>query len=823
MRSTALPRALLLTSLLSAAVTSLAGTRREAGSHLAAETASDPASWVVVSATALDPRIEAQVNQLAAQNQAAVTVVKSRVQAASRHPALTIELRSATNARSFELDLERYARSSKPTPETIGEGYLLSGHYETAPGPFELRQLDITAISPEGFHNGLTRLGELLRELASRREGKFYPEPKTAMITTARRATSVQIADFPSFGVRGVVEGFYGTPWSHQDRLDILRFEGGHNMNSYYYAPKDDPYHREHWRDPYPPDRTAQLGELAQVARANFVDFCFAVSPGLSMAYSSDDDFAKLTEKLDSVGKLGISCYALFLDDVPEELQNPADKARFRSLAQAHAYIINKLYRHVVSLSPQNHLTVTPTTYTNGFGSRDYIRDLGAAVDPHVDLVWTGTEVVSPTITVAQTQDWSKLLQRSPLIWDNYPVNDYIRWRPFLGPLVGRDADLNLAVRGLVSNPMNEAHASMISLATIAEYLWNPAAYDPAASDRRALVAQYGQDAPQLLAPLLQSYSDYGWQDNVFKPLWALKRLPIDTPEMDRRLASMDSSLQAISARAGFEKLVAELSPFIGGTRARLQALAADPGFKRLNDGELQWNETYEVLTAARLAAAPALDGDFSKWQAGKIFSLQLLPPRGADSTAAANSSSSFGGRFALGWDDAYLYVGADVTDPDIDVPPPGGDITDGDMVVLAVETAFRRNYYSTSAAPDAFAVHLSPGNFRDVAAKQFLRTANLAPRIAGSKDEIKALWKKTTQGYSGDIAIPAAYFEGKLEEGYEIGLLVEAQKVTPPDPATADPQPHRTWLISKQDLLFRPAVGNPASYQRLVLLGTNR
>ena len=45
--------------------------------------------------------------------------------------------------------------------------------------------------------------------------------------------------------LRGVVEGFYGTPWTFQDRADIIDFCRRNNLNSYVYAPKDDPYHRE--------------------------------------------------------------------------------------------------------------------------------------------------------------------------------------------------------------------------------------------------------------------------------------------------------------------------------------------------------------------------------------------------------------------------------------------------------------------------------------------------------------------------------------------------------------------------------------------------
>ncbi|PYV15482.1 MAG: beta-N-acetylhexosaminidase, partial [Acidobacteria bacterium] len=152
------------------------------------------------------------------------------------------------------------------------------------------------------------------------------------------------MTDYPSFSERGIVEGFYGKAWSHEDRLAMLRFEGARGMNVYYYAPKDDPYHRKLWREPYPPEEMAQLARLVETAKANFVDFCFAISPGLSMTYASDDDFTTLTNKLSSVGKLGVNCFALFLDDVPQELQNPADKARFKTLAEAHVVVINKLH-----------------------------------------------------------------------------------------------------------------------------------------------------------------------------------------------------------------------------------------------------------------------------------------------------------------------------------------------------------------------------------------------------------------------------------------------------------------------------------------------
>jgi len=73
-------------------------------------------------------------------------------------------------------------------------------------------------------------------------------------------------AQAPPFAVSGVIEGFYGPPWSHQDRLDILRFMGRVGLNVYVYAPKDDPYHRTRWREAYPEDARRRLGELVATA-----------------------------------------------------------------------------------------------------------------------------------------------------------------------------------------------------------------------------------------------------------------------------------------------------------------------------------------------------------------------------------------------------------------------------------------------------------------------------------------------------------------------------------------------------------------------------
>ena len=796
-------------------------------------------AWGVVSSAPLDPRIQTQIAEMAAQNQAELHTFSSVREAAEGHAALTLELARAENLEAFTRELRESIGKADlaPTEELALCGYMLSAHYSESFPPESIR---IDAATAEGFHYALLRLRQLLAARssdASAAAGVLAPTPKASMIESIGRASELVISDYPSFPERGIVEGFYGAPWSPQDRLDMLRFEGQHGMNVYYYAPKDDPYHRKLWREPYPPEQMSTLKEVVDVARANFVDFCFAISPGLSMTYSDDEEFAKLTVKLESVGKLGVSCFALFLDDVPPELQNPGDQVRFKSVAAAHVYVVNKLYHYLLSQSPENRLTVTPTTYTNDWGSRDYIRGMGAGVDPHVKLVWTGTKVVPPQITATQALEWGKLLQRKPLLWDNFPVNDGIPWRLNLGPLRGRDPDLAQAVSGFFSNPMNQAHASMIPLQTVADYLWNSHAYSPDHALERAIVDQYGQGSAELLQPFFKVYGDYWWNENLFKPLFVETRKPFDIVQMEREIALLQSALEPLANQERFRKLLPELAPFPDKTRTRLRAVAVDGAFRRLPDGRLMWRDDYDVLHASLLGRPVTLEADGANW-AGRAYQL-ASSSQVVEGNDLWKGPEQFSARVALGWDPQYLRIRVDVTDPELNQLFAGRLIDHGDVFTVTLDTAFRKRLTTGQANGDRYFLLFSPGNLANVPPSIFSEEDYLPPRPRPRhyETEIKTAWKKTPTGFSGDIAIPVFYFDGgKFRPGYEIGLSFGVQKALPvPEVVAATSQEARVRaalksqedlklivLTSKKDGLFPVRFGNPATYQRLLLRGSD-
>jgi hypothetical protein len=416
-----------------------------------------------------------------------------------------------------------------------------------------------------------------------------------------------------SFSQVGVIEGFYGPPWSHQDRLDVIRFMGDVGLTTYYYAPKDDPFHRQRWREPYPTDRWAELGELVDTARARGVRFVYAISPGGSMVYADTGDYGTLLQKLVAIASLDVEDFALFLDDVPPTLEHEADRAAYETLADAHADLTNRLHADLRTTGAS--LALTPTTYTNAWGDREYLRRLGQLTAREVPFFWTGVDVAAPRITALQAREWASLIGRPPLVWDNYPVNDFARWRPFLGPIRHRASDLPSQVTGILSNPMNEAHASMIALATLAVYAEDPAEYDPGTALPQVVERLYGSGASRLLAPFLSVWGDYADDQNLFEPLF-IPGAPIDLAAVERALARLEVALvrldSAAAASPPLGSLRDDLAPFVRRTAARLAELSNDAAYER-RGGTLAFRRELERYRTDP-ARATLVDGALDEW-----------------------------------------------------------------------------------------------------------------------------------------------------------------------------------------------------------------
>ncbi|WP_309570194.1 beta-N-acetylglucosaminidase domain-containing protein, partial [Deinococcus sp.] len=115
----------------------------------------------------------------------------------------------------------------------------------------------------------------------------------------------------------GVIEGFYGPPWTAPQRDRLFGRMTVWGLDTYLYAPKDDLWHRQCWREPYPPQQAQALADLAEGARRRGIRFVYALSPGLDLDWTSEDDRAALTSKFLQVAALGVADFALLFDDIP--------------------------------------------------------------------------------------------------------------------------------------------------------------------------------------------------------------------------------------------------------------------------------------------------------------------------------------------------------------------------------------------------------------------------------------------------------------------------------------------------------------------------
>lgn len=388
--------------------------------------------------------------------------------------------------------------------------------------------------------------------------------------------------DAPAFSTRGILEGFYGPPWTSEARLEMVDFAARNRLNTIMYGPKDDPYLRTQWRTPHDGPSLARLGEFIERCTNRDIDAMVGVSPGLSMRYASDEDYELLVAKVDSLVSQGAHRVALLLDDIPSDLQHPQDVQRFGSLAEAQIQVANRLRDHLAPVP----LTVCPTQY-HGAGDEAYLCQLGAGLDPRISLFWTGRAICSPEITAGEAAVFTRSANRKPLYWDNYPVNDVAMTNEMhIGPFSRRDPLLHHFSDGIMANAMEYPEASKISLATVADYLWNPEDYDEEASWRSAISQVVGQHDAQAFA----AFADNCRQSCLSEPdplvlSSAVEQFGFDVryadpAEAKGRLRDVAKAMQAavthlLSSTVTNKALLAEVGPWLHKFALGAEAVAA--------------------------------------------------------------------------------------------------------------------------------------------------------------------------------------------------------------------------------------------------------
>lgn len=292
-------------------------------------------------------------------------------------------------------------------------------------------------------------------------DGLFHAVQTLRQLVRDGVVPGVVVRDWPGTPVRGLSEGFYGTPWTTEQRLGQLDFLGRTKQNHYLYAPGDDLFRQARWREPYPAGQRAAFRALAERARENHVTLAWAVAPGQAMCLASEDDVKALNRKIDAMWALGARAFQLQFQDVSySEWHCGEDEAEFGSgpaaAARAQARVANAVAAHLAERHPGSRpLSLMPTEYYQK-GATEYRRKLAAELEADVQVAWTGVGVVPRTITGRELAGTREVLGHPLVTLDNYPVNDYAQDRIFLGPYTGREPAVATGSAALIATAMEQ-------------------------------------------------------------------------------------------------------------------------------------------------------------------------------------------------------------------------------------------------------------------------------------------------------------------------------------------------------------------------------
>ncbi|MEU9035535.1 beta-N-acetylglucosaminidase domain-containing protein [Streptomyces sp. NPDC048352] len=479
-------------------------------------------------------------------------------------------------------------------------GDLPGGGYRLAVGRTGGR--DTVALAGVG-EDGLFHAAQTLRQLLAAGHGKV---------------PGMLVRDWPIAPVRGITEGFYGQPWSREQRLAQLDFLGRTKQNRLLLAPGDDPYRTTAWREEYPEERQEEFRALAERARANRVVLGWAVSPGQSMCLASAEDRAALLRKADAMWELGFRAFQVQFQDVSyTEWGCRADRVRYgtgpAAAAKAHAEVAGELAAHLAARHPgAAPLSLLPTEYFQE-GATAYRTALAGALDPRVEVAWTGVGVVPRTITGKELAGARAALAHPLVTMDNYPVNDWDPGRIFLGPYAGREPAVAGGSAGVLANAMAQGTLSRIPLFTAADYAWNPRGYRAGESWAAAVRDLSGPDprTRAALAALAGNTASSGLkveESAYLKPLveefWRARAG--GDPKAGDRLRAAFTVLREAPAR--LPSLTSEAGPWL--ERLSRYGAAGELAVDLLRaeargDGAAAWQASRQLAAARRALAEP--------------------------------------------------------------------------------------------------------------------------------------------------------------------------------------------------------------------------
>jgi hypothetical protein len=305
----------------------------------------------------------------------------------------------------------------------------------------------------------------------------------------------------------GIIEGFYGKPWSWEARHETITALAAYGYRFYLYAPKFDPYLRRRWQEPHPDPLANRLRELSGHCRDNGVRFGIGLTP--YELFNSFDDESKqaLQEKLEFFDDIEVEHLAILFDDMRGDVP---------SLARNQIEIVH----WAAARTKATRVIVCPSYYSvdpvldRVFGNRpdSYVEDMGSGLDEGIEIFWTGEEVISRQYSRGHLERVAEQLRRKPLLWDNYPVNDGQRMSQYLHlrGFTGRPASNAALIAAHGINPALQPTLNRIPCITLSDSYRQGESYQYSESFRHACAEILGDELGEKVREDLLTLQDIG-------------------------------------------------------------------------------------------------------------------------------------------------------------------------------------------------------------------------------------------------------------------------------------------------------------------------
>ena len=305
----------------------------------------------------------------------------------------------------------------------------------------------------------------------------------------------------------GVIEGYFGRPWHHEDRKCVLTHLRELGYSWFHHAPKADGFLRRRWRESHPPAAVAQLADLSAHCRSLGMRFGIGLSPYELYRDYTGAAKADFVAKLRALDEIGIDDLAILFDDTRGDVPD---------LAAREAEIVHA----ALATTGASRVLMCPTYYSDDrmldvvFGERPagYLDELGRRLDPRVGVYWTGEEICARELGVGHLARVTESLRRKPTLWDNYPVNDGPRMSRFLHlrGFTGRPSAIGPHIAAHAINPALQPHLSLIPAATLAASYREGSAFAYMHAFREAARTLAGADLAAMLEADLHALQDRG-------------------------------------------------------------------------------------------------------------------------------------------------------------------------------------------------------------------------------------------------------------------------------------------------------------------------